>query len=326
MNGIRFTSVAPLILPRLLALLVILTVQAPGLALPDHSSASGTEPVLSFGFALDDDRVILPVRFGDSPELRIILDTGMRSTGMYLFRKDLSTYLDPDGLTEVRVGGAGSGEASYALMEDSATIHIGGHAFADQMVIVSQSEITQRFQTDGVLGYTLFGYYAVEIDYDELVIRLHDPEECSFDSTWHALPIELQEAIPFLETKVSIAGEDPVPLRTYIDLAAREPLELLIKPEMKFSLPENLGEKTYLGTGLSGDIYGRRGKIARLEIGPCAFHEVPADFAPAEVRSKQKNADAILGNGAIRRMNVIFDYDRSTLYMKRNGYTGRPFE
>jgi hypothetical protein len=281
---------------------------------------------ISMDFELDDNRVLLPVRFGDSPELRIILDTGMRSRGVYLFRRELSSHLDPDRRIQVRVGGAGSGEASHALMEDSTTIFIGGHTFTGQMVIVSQSGTTQQFKTDGVVGYSLFGSYAVEIDYDELVIRLHDPDEVSPDSTWRALPLELQEMIPFLETGISIAGEDPIPLRTYIDLAAREPLELLVRPGMKFSLPDDLGEKTYLGTGLSGDIYGRKGKIKRLDIGPFALIDVPANFPPAEVRSKQKGADAILGAHAIRRFNVIFDYNRSTLYLKPNTCTNRAFE
>lgn len=208
-------------------------------------------------------------------------------------------------------------------MEDSTTLFIGGHEFTGQMVIVSQSGTTQQFQTDGVIGYTLFGEFSVEIDYDELVIRLYDPEELSPDSTWHAIRLELQEMIPFLETAVSIAGEDPVPVRTYIDLAAREPLELLVKPDMKFILPENLTEEIYLGTGLSGDIYGRKGIVTRLEIGPYMLHDVPTDFPPAEVRSKQRGADAILGNNAIRRFNVIFDYTRSILYLKENKHAGR---
>ena len=43
-----------------------------------------------------------------------------------------------------------------------------------------------------------------------------------------------------------------------------------------------------------------------------------ASFASAKIRSKQDNADAILGNESLRRFNLIFDYSNSKLYLKPN--------
>jgi hypothetical protein len=305
---------------------ILLALLAAAVIAPVCAWADASKPIGQIQFTLLANRVVFPVTVNNSPGLDVILDTGMRSRGIYLFHSGHGDHLDPDRLQEVRVGGAGSGEASTAMMADSMTIHADDFSFTNQMVIVSQSGTTQDFPTDGIIGYTLFGEYVVEIDYDDLVIRLYDPEGFSADSTWHRIPIELQKMIPFLEARVSVAGEPPVPIRVYIDLAAGEALEVLVGPSMKLSLPDTLTERKYLGTGLSGDIYGRVGRVERLEIGPFALTDLPADFPPAKVRSKQEGGDGILGNNAIRRFNVIFDYSQSVLYIKRNGHTDEPFE
>jgi len=49
-------------------------------------------------------------------------------------------------------------------------------------------------------------------------------------------------------------------------------------------------------------------KFPGLSWLPYELNRVKAAFAPAEVHSKQENADAILGNASLRRFNLIFDY------------------
>jgi len=81
----------------------------------------------------------------------------------------------------------------------------------------------------------------------------------------------------------------------------------------------------HIGRGLSGDIYGKTGNISKLIIGPYELNNVIASFAPAEVRSKQENADAILGNRSLRRFNLIFDYSNKKLYLRSNTHFNDPF-
>jgi hypothetical protein len=74
----------------------------------------------------------------------------------------------------------------------------------------------------------------------------------------------------------------------------------------------------YLGRGLSGDIYGKSGQISKLIIGPYVLNDIEAAIAPAEIRSKQDGADAIIGNRALKRFNLIFDYANKKLHLKPN--------
>lgn len=93
---------------------------------------------------------------------------------------------------------------------------------------------------------------------------------------------------------------------------------------MKFSLPDDT-KNILIGRGLSGDIYGKSGKISKLIIGPFELSNIEASFAPAEVRSKQDNADAILGNESLWRFNLIFDYKNKRLYLKPNSHFNNPY-
>jgi len=77
---------------------------------------------------------------------------------------------------------------------------------------------------------------------------------------------------------------------------------------------------------VSGDIHGKRGRVAWLKLGPYTLRNVATAFAPAEVRSRQRGADGVLGNDAIRRFNVIFDYAGESLYLKPNSHHADPFE
>jgi hypothetical protein len=268
---------------------------------------------------------MVPVWLEGSDTLQVILDTGMPIVGIYVFHEDFAESLDPEEAMEVRVPGAGSGEASTALLFDSLTVNVGGMPIPGQMVLVSRSETTQGFPRGGVIGKTLFGSYAVEIDYDESVLRLHDPADYSLDTTWTPIPIVLRKDIPFLEASIAVAGEDEVPVTLYIDLASEEALELLVKPDMKFPVPED-AEERYIGTGLSGDITGKLGLVDSLRIGPFVLYDVPAEFAAAKVRSKQEGADGILADDALRRFNVVLDNTNQVMYLKPNRAYRTPFE
>lgn len=289
-------------------------------------AAQDPDSFRSISFKLVRNRVILPVTIGESRNLDIILDTGMRFEGVYLFHKGLVDEIGITNGVEVRVGGAGSGEASYAIMADSMTLKSGSMEFHNQRVVIAQSDISQKFSTDGVIGYTLFHSYAVEIDYDKMIITLHDPSEFTPDSTWEAIPLNLKEDIPFLKAEVNIYGEDAISIDVYIDLGAGEALELLVRPDMKFQLPEGLSDDKYLGTGLSGDITGKVGRISSMKIGSFLLTDVITAFPPADVRSKQEGADGIICNDALRRFNVVFDYSRQILYVKPNSHFHDPFE
>lgn len=274
----------------------------------------------TFPIKMERNKTILPVTIGDVGPLDILFDSGLSFDGLMIYKPDLRDSIRLNNSIEVQIPGAGSGAPSTALMDSSASFFVGDIEFKNQKIIVLQNDIYKGFPTDGIIGHSILGHYITEIDYDTEQITLHNPENFSPDESWYSIPIYFKDnPIPWIDVSISIEGEDLTKISTYIDLAAGDAIVLLEKDEMKFSLPKET-EEIFLGRGLSGDIYGKEGKISKLKIGSFELNEVTAKIAPARVRSKQVGADAVIGNDALRRFNLIFDYSNKILYIKPNKY------
>lgn len=289
---------------------------------PAHSQR---ESAIRVPFRLERSKVIIPTSVNGSSPLDLILDTGMRFDGVYLFHAEFADQMDTTGAAEYLVPGAGSGEPTVNIMIENGTLNFGTMSVNSQRILISKSPHTQSFPTDGVIGWNLFGHYVVEVDYDSSMIFLYDTLAFRADSTWTEVSVVMKKDLPFLKAELEAVAGDIVPITVYVDLASSDALELLVSDSQVFSMPEGLTEQ-YLGTGLSGDIHGHRGRIERLSLAGHDFHLVETAFAPAGVRSKQEGADGILGNDLLRRFNVIFDYPRSRMFFKSNGHTNEPFD
>lgn len=266
----------------------------------------------------DRDKTFVSVRIGNVTIPEILLDTGFSFDGIIIYNPLYRDSLDVSNAIRVNLGGAGDKNSQNALMIDSTNFFVGNKQLNKQRIIVLQSDIYEGFPSNGIIGYSLFGHYAVEIDYDKNVLILHDFDTVKPDSQFERVQIYFKDnMIPWVDVKIVIGGEEPVNISTYIDFADRDPVVLLKRPSMKFSLPEG-SEKKVIGRGLSGDIYGSEGKISKLIIGPYQLDDVKVSIVPADVRSKQKNADAVVGCGALNRFNLIFDYRNKFLYLKPN--------
>lgn len=276
-------------------------------------------------FSMERNKTIVPVTVGKSRELRVVLDTGMSFDGLLIYNPALKDSLELENTMPVQVPGAGGGEPSEAIMADSAEFSLHGVRMQNQRILVLSGDNFKGFPSDGVIGYSVFGHYAVELNYDNSTMQLHPPGMVNIGKGWseHNLYFK-KNTIPWIDIAISVDGGDAVPVSVYIDFASGEAIELLDRTDMKYPLPEET-EKAYLGRGLSGDIYGKRGKITALHIGPHTLTQVTAAIAPAAIRSKQENADAVLGNNALRRFNVIFDYMNHRLYLKPNKHFNEPF-
>jgi hypothetical protein len=268
--------------------------------------------------AVKNHRTYITIRTGDLTISDILLDTGFAYDGLMLFDPAYGDSLDMTSAVNVQIGGAGSGQASKAIMIDSAEFSVGEAKMVNHRIIILQGE--KSFGSNGIIGYSVFGHYITAFDYDKNTMTLYDPDSCEADDSWTVIPLFFRDNnIPWLNASVVIENETPISLSMYIDFAADDEILLLEKPNQKFKLPEETKE-VYLGTGLSGDIYGKTGIISKLIIGPFEMKNINASFANALDRSKQKDADAVIGNECLRRFNLIFDYPEKKLFLKPNAH------
>ncbi len=259
--------------------------------------------------------VTVPVKVGPERVLRIVLDTGMGFDGVLLY-EPLPESTFPGPVYEVKIPGAGAGEPARGLMAESASFSAGPVRFSGQRMVWLVDSLMSGFQSDGVMGYSLFGHWIVELDYDRKMMTLHEPGAFRPDSSWTVVPTELRENnIPWVKLRASIGGEEPIELDCYIDLAANDEIVFLVRDDAKFRMPDGL-EPAYLGRGLSGDVHGWKGRAALVELDTFRLRDVPIAFAPAAMGTKQSGADASIGGRLLSRFNTIYDYAGGRLYVR----------
>jgi hypothetical protein len=140
-------------------------------------------------FVVEANKVVIPVRVGQSREFRVTLDSGMSSEGLLLYKPELKDAIGVDEFRESTISGAGGGEAPMAAIAESVSVTAGDLTLEHQQIIVLQSDTYEGFPRDGVIGYAIFGSYAVEIDYEHSRILLYDRESLRVDSSFESLPI-----------------------------------------------------------------------------------------------------------------------------------------
>lgn len=290
---------------------------------PDRPDSKCTGKTITF--KLVNNKTLFNIKIGNTRLLRIALDSGMGWEGVVITNPDLIDSIPLINPSQATIGGAGNSGESTAIFADSMTFLAGETEFSDQRIVILRRGGFKGASFDGITGYSIFGHYVVEIDYDNSEIILYKPGEFIPDKSWVEIPLHFREnMIPWMDARIVIKNEVPIPVLCYIDYASSEAIELLLKADQKFTLPGNT-ENYYLGRGLSGDINGKRGKISKVIIGPYEIPDVVAAFAPAEVRSKQTGADGVIANNLLRRFNLVFDYSNKKLFIKPNSHFSDPF-
>jgi hypothetical protein len=154
------------------------------LSLLSHAPAiAQNRLVAEIPIELAHDKTIVPVTVGGST-LRLILDSGMPYDGVLVFdtaKVDLTRF---PNLVSARIGGAGQGDGSHALHDPTVGFSVGALKFDAHPVTILATDIYKGFPNDGVIGYSLLGHYAVEIDNTAGRMRLYEAETFSPEAGW----------------------------------------------------------------------------------------------------------------------------------------------
>jgi hypothetical protein len=173
--------------------------------------ACSEAPSQTIPIKMERNVTILPVVVGGVGPLKILFDSGMSFDGLLIYNPDLKDSIKLDNAIDVKIPGAGSGEPSRAIMDDSASFFVGSVEIKNQRVIVLQNDIYKGFPTDGIIGYSILGHFTTEIDYDTEYITLYDPKIFLPDDSWQSIPIYFKDnPIPWIDVSISIENEDPI--------------------------------------------------------------------------------------------------------------------
>ena len=280
---------------------------------------------VTFDFKSSNNLIIIPVAINNSDTLNFILDTGVRYpiiTELPFVNKLNLNYLQP-----INVKGLGEGEQLTAYRSGNNTINLNGLVAYDQeihMVINENFQISHilGMPVHGLIGFNLFKDYVVKIDYAEHKITLIKPEFFEYKARERdiVLPLSFEQGKPFVTTSIVTDKNEDVPVKLLVDTGASDAIWLSTNSDSRISLPENHIE-TFLGRGLSGDLYGKKGRIGAIWVGPLVLYEPIVAFPDNELVDQligKNDRNGTLGAEILRRFYITMDYPGKRLILRPN--------
>lgn len=287
---------------------------------------------ITINFKTSSNLIIIPVTINNSDTLNFILDTGVSYpiiTELPFVNKLNLNFLQP-----IKIKGLGEGEQLTAYRSGNNTIQIQGLVAYDQeihMVINENFQISHilGIPVHGLIGFNLFKDYVVKIDYPEHKITLIKPEYFTYRQKEKdiVMPLIFEQNKPFVRTSIVTDKNEEVPVKLLVDTGASDALWLSTTSDSRISLPENHIE-TFLGRGLSGDLYGTKGRIGAIWVGPLVLYEPIVAFPEDEMVDQligQNDRNGTLGAEILRRFFVTMDYPNRRLILRANGNLNEEF-
>lgn len=281
-------------------------------------------------FSLVKNLIIIPVYINEKGPYNFILDTGVAP----LIITD-STILDNmklSNLRQVKITGTGEGSDISAYFSTNIVSRVGNATMPNMPSVILKEDIFNLSQylgmkVHGLIGYYFFNSFIVKVNYMSLKISFRVPE-LRKTNKWNRLDLEFFENKPYINTEVEVPDLGKITAKLIVDCGASHALSLESFKGVTFPLPTPSFEAN-LGVGLSGKISGSIGRISSIKLGPYSIKKVLTSFpkySDVAAKSNQKERTGNLGADILKRFNIIYDYQDSAMYLKKNSFYRIPFE
>jgi Aspartyl protease/PDZ domain len=262
---------------------------------------------------------IVKGRLGDFPDtLNFVLDTG--SGGISL---DSATCvrlgLHPTPSDQQLLGIAGVSQAKFLYNQ---VLHLPGLTVDSMNFHVSDYDILTSVygeKIDGIIGYSFFSRYIVEINYDSLRVSVYSHGSFHYPrSAYQMRPVI--PSIPIISAETEDARK--ILARYFFDTGAGL-CALFSNDFINDSSQLTKKKKFYLtqAQGLGGKATMRLTVIDEVRLGPFRFHKVPVYlFDDLYNITSYPNLCGVIGNDILRRFNVILNYERRVFCLTPNSH------
>ena len=284
---------------------------------------SPKKKTVTFDFKSASNLVIIPVIVNESDTLNFILDTGVRFpiiTELPFVNKLNLNFMQP-----IDIKGLGEGEALTAYKSGNNTIKIEGLIAKNQeihMIIDDNFQISQilGIPVHGLIGFNLFKDFVVEIDYSNSKLTLTKPEyyRSKVRNNDIVMPLHFEHNKPYVRTTIVTDKNEDVPVKLLVDTGASDAIWLSLRSDDRIQLPDNHIE-TFLGRGLSGDLFGKKGRISGIWVGPIVLYEPIVSYPESDLIEgliNQNDRNGTLGAEVLRRFFVTLDYPNKQMKLR----------
>jgi hypothetical protein len=234
---------------------------------------------------------------------------------------------------EINLMGLGEGNEVKAYHSFGNVIEMPGVIGFNQNVIILKDEfdyLSQGLGTQihGLIGYDLFDSFVVEIDYKSQKLTLYEPDfyeqrrRDRYLKKMDLIEMEVVKRKPYVYANIEDTYGNEEESKFLVDSGASHALTLFTSTNQNIIVPDN-AIYTFIGVGLSGDIYGEIGKANKIELGKYKLKKPLVTFpddASVQISNYEKDRSGSIGADVLKRFTVVFDYDRGEMLIKPNGY------
>ena len=277
----------------------------------------------------EENDIFLEARVNSSAPLTFLLDSGAGSGLVLYFKAAQALGLNLQG--KGKGGGAGEGTFETKSVK-GVSLRLPGVEMNNQTVVVFPPEKTSvgfGRVVDGVIGYTLFSRYVVELDYQSKVVNLYEPKSYQYIGSGESVALKIMSNVPFTRVKITIDGRKPVEGDFIVDLGAARFIMILNTPlvETNKLLATQKTMKEPGAEGVGGEVKLFVGRLPQLQLGRFTVTDPVVHFAQDRKGAfASSEFSGVIGGELLRRFKVIFDYAHKRMILEPNGDLAAPFE
>ncbi len=218
--------------------------------------------------------------------------------------------------------GFGVGEnAVEASFVEGVSLNLPGVSLTRQTIAAVPLENLQSSlgrPVDGILGYSFFRRFVVEIDYDARMLNLYSPGSYRYRGRGERIPLVTSEELIFARARVKLPKRTPVTGLFEIDTGGGHAL-ILNRPFVEKHqplTPEQRADAVSVG-GISGSSRAVMGRVENLQFGRLNIANLNTLFSLAtDGMLASEEFEGNIGNDVLRRFKVIFDYSRRLMIVE----------
>lgn len=273
--------------------------------------------------------IFIPVTV-NGVELTFLLDSGVNETLLFSLE---NKEVDFENVEKMRFSGLGGTSQIEGLSAINNQVQIGENVKDDAHKIYLILDEDFNFSShvgipvNGIIGYSFFKNFLVEINYQTNKITLYDPNfPPKKIKKFEKIPITIELNKPYITAGVEQTSQEK-PSKMLLDLGNGDAVWLFpsLIPGFQYNRP-NIED--FLGRGFNGDIFGKRSRIHSLTIGSHTLlyplTAMPDEYSIQNLRIVEGRKGSV-GSETLRRFHLIFDYPSKNLYLRKNRYFYDPF-
>lgn len=282
-------------------------------------------------FKLINNLVFIPINV-NGVELTFLLDSGVQET--ILFSLEEKNDLSLKNIEKITLRGLGSEEAIEGLKSAGNVLEVKGIKSVNHLLYII---VDPNFNLSshigipvhGIMGYPFFKNHLIEINYDKRKIVFYNNSQVNrkrIEDKFKKVPITIEKSKPYLYATVAI-DSTKVDAKLLIDIGNSDAIWLFQDISNNIKVPKNNFDD-YLGRGFSGDVEGKRARIASFLVSDFKFSKPIVAFPDSSsIRHVTMVPDRVgsVGGEILKRFSVIFDYPNRFLYLKKNRHYSASF-